>query len=91
MAIFNDDLKAEELNSRCDVLFDNVQMRIVGAFFPYETACYFGSDDVVRHGERIGFLYTGYVELILPYQTNLHINLGDQLKSAESLIGIIKE
>lgn len=91
MAIFNDETKAEKLNSRCSVLFDNVKVEIVGAFFPYESACYFERGDTVRHGQRIGFVYTGYVELTLPYNINLHINLGDQLKSAESLIGIIKE
>jgi phosphatidylserine decarboxylase len=91
MAIFNSDAKAEYLNASCRVSFDGIRMQMVGAFFPYEAACYFESGDTVRHGERIGFLYTGYVELILPYSVNLHINLGDQLKSAESLIGIIKE
>lgn len=91
MAIFNDESKAEKLNGRCRVRFDDVTMEVVGSFFPYDTACYFENGDTVRHGDRIGFIYTGYVDLILPNNINLHINIGDQLKSAENLIGIIKE
>lgn len=91
MAIFNDDHKAERLNGRCSVMLESVKIEIVGAFFPYETDCYLKSGDLVRHGERIGFLYSGYIDLVLPYSVNLHINIGDQLKSAENIIGIIKE
>ncbi len=91
MALFGDESKALELNSRCSVMFDGVRMDIVGTFFPYDVACYFESGDIVRHGERIGFVYTGYIEMILPYAVSLHINIGDKVKSAESIIGIIKE
>lgn len=91
MAVAGDREKALRLNGRCSVLFDEVSVDVVTTFFPYEMACYFVEDEGVRHGERIGFLYTGHMEMVLPNTINLHIDIGDRVKSAESLIGIIKE
>jgi len=91
MAVFGDEEKAERLNCSCSMHFDGVRMDAVASFFPYNMACYVEAGDGVRHGERIGFLYTGYIEMVLPYNISLHVNIGDQVKSAESLIGIIKE
>jgi hypothetical protein len=89
MAVIGDFAKASNLNARCGVAFDGIRMDVVTTFFPYETVCHIRDGEMVRHGERIGFLYTGTVELVLPNNVELHVTVGDTVKSAENLIGMV--
>jgi len=90
MAVIGDFEKAANLNSRCRVHFDEVAMEIVTSFFPYDTVCSVREGEMTRHGERIGFLYTGSLEMVLPNTIELHVTIGDTVKSAENLIGMVK-
>lgn len=92
MALVGGEESVEHLNSRCDVTFTNgVEMKVTASLFPYAPGCQFKPGDTLRHGQRIGFIFTGTVDIYLPFQTDLRINLGDTLRASESLIAIIKE
>ena len=54
--------------------------------------CYLQSDDAVHLGNRFGLIRFGSrVDLILPARADLRVQLGDQVRAGETVIGVLED
>lgn len=90
MAVFGDMKKSKILNSICTVQVGEVKMKMRAEIFPDDVEFGAKIDEIVKHGQRVGFIYCGTIEMQLPYSTTLFIDVGEKVKSSQNIIGTYK-
>lgn len=81
----------KELNAQGELAIKSKHGEVILRLFPQlfldNLHLYPKGDSHLTQGVRIGFMYNGYVELLLPLNVRLNVCEGDRIVGGESLLG----
>lgn len=92
MAAYKDDasIKNENIVMVLDGKYGKVLVRQVAGFIARRAVCRASEGDFLKMGERYGMIKFGSrLDVYLPKDTTIKVNLGDKVKAGESIIGVI--
>jgi phosphatidylserine decarboxylase len=92
MAAYKDDasMKNENIVMVLDGKYGKVLVRQVAGFIARRAVCRVSEGDFLKMGERYGMIKFGSrLDVYLPKDTTIKVNLGDKVKAGESVIGVI--
>jgi len=92
MAAYKDDasMKNENIVMVLDGKYGKVLVRQVAGFIARRAVCRASEGDFLKMGERYGMIKFGSrLDVYLPKDTTIKVNLGDKVKAGESVIGVI--
>ncbi|NWF67434.1 MAG: hypothetical protein HXX81_08220 [Campylobacterales bacterium] len=68
----------------------NININILATSFANRIYFYHNNNDELGKSQRMGFLLSGIIELELPKNIQLHCDIGDSVKSGETILGYFK-
>ena len=92
MAAYKDDasMKNENIVMVLDGKYGKVLVRQVAGFIARRAVCRVSEGDFLKMGERYGMIKFGSrLDVYLPKDTTIKVNLGDKVKAGENIIGVI--
>ena len=93
LAAFDD--KASDLNVSCTVTLETEEgfrykVKQITGLIARRITNYINKDELYYRGDRLGFIRFGSrVDIVLPKEFKLHVNLGDNLIGGESIVGVV--
>ena len=93
LAAFDDE--ASDLNVSCTATLETEEgfrykIKQITGLIARRITNYINKDELYLRGDRLGFIRFGSrVDIVLPKEFKLHVNLGDNLIGGESVIGVV--
>lgn len=93
LAAFDDE--ASDLNVSCTATFETegglkYKIKQITGLIARRIVNYIDKDEIYMRGDRLGFIRFGSrVDIVLPKEFNFHVNLGDNIKAGETIIGVV--
>jgi phosphatidylserine decarboxylase len=89
MAAYKDDasLKNEHIDMVLETNYGKILVRQVAGFIARRAVCRVKAGDTVRRGERYGMIkFSSRLDVYLPKDVNVSVELGDKVKAGETVI-----